>query len=115
MPEPVLNELNFVSVFLLGWKRNCFTINLHSLSLVILILLLVFCFFGGEGLGILETNSESNSFFAVPQCNMQEGMEGNPVASTMKNVSRGLAVLTVPFTMGFPKVISYLLVALYIL
>jgi YidC/Oxa1 family membrane protein insertase len=36
---------------------------------------------------------------------MQEGMEGNPVASTMKNVSRGLAVLTVPFTMSFPKVI----------
>jgi len=35
---------------------------------------------------------------------MQEGMEGNPVAGTMKNVSRGLAVLTVPFTMGFPKV-----------
>ena len=35
---------------------------------------------------------------------MQEGLEGNPVAATMKNVSRGLAVLTVPFTMGFPKV-----------
>lgn len=35
---------------------------------------------------------------------MQEGMEGNPVAGTMKNVSRGLAILTVPFTMGFPKV-----------
>lgn len=35
---------------------------------------------------------------------MQEGMEGNPVAGTMKKVSRGLAVLTVPFTMGFPKV-----------
>jgi hypothetical protein len=51
MPEPVLNELNFVSVFLLGWKRNCFTINLHSLSLVILILLLVFCFSGGGGIG----------------------------------------------------------------
>jgi len=35
---------------------------------------------------------------------MQEGMEGNPAAGTMKKVSRVLAVLTVPFTMGFPKV-----------
>lgn len=44
---------------------------------------------------------------------MQEGLEGNPVAATMKNVSRGLAVLTVPFTMSFPKVIISLpLVAL---
>lgn len=40
----------------------------------------------------------------VPQCNMQEGLEGNPIAGTMKNVSRGMAVLTVPFTMSFPKV-----------
>lgn len=32
-------------------------------------------------------------------------MEGNPVAKTMKNVSRVMAVLTVPFTMGFPKVL----------
>jgi len=37
-------------------------------------------------------------------------MEGNPVAGTMKNVSRGLAVLTVPFTMSFPKVILHCLV-----
>ncbi|MBA0685389.1 hypothetical protein Goari_013052 [Gossypium aridum] len=34
---------------------------------------------------------------------MQEGMEGNPAAATMKNVSRVLALLTVPFTMNFPK------------
>lgn len=53
-----------------------------------------------------------NSFLGVPQSNMQEGLEGNPVAGTMKNVSRGLAVLTVPFTMSFPKVISLPLVAL---
>ncbi|XP_027921398.1 mitochondrial inner membrane protein OXA1-like isoform X1 [Vigna unguiculata] len=45
------------------------------------------------------------SFLITVECNMQEGMEGNPVAGTMKNVSRGLAVLTVPFTMGFPKAI----------
>ncbi|PRQ48702.1 putative DNA-directed DNA polymerase [Rosa chinensis] len=37
------------------------------------------------------------------RCNMQEGMEGNPFAKTMKTVSRGMAVLTVPFTMEFPK------------
>ncbi|MFQ6637940.1 hypothetical protein Gotur_014264, partial [Gossypium turneri] len=36
-------------------------------------------------------------------CNMQEGMEGNPAAATIKNVSRVFAVLTVPFTMSFPK------------
>ncbi|BBH04038.1 Mitochondrial inner membrane protein OXA1 [Prunus dulcis] len=29
--------------------------------------------------------------------------KGNPTATTMKNVSRGLATLTVPFTMSFPK------------
>nr|KYP32810.1 hypothetical protein KK1_046406 [Cajanus cajan] len=45
------------------------------------------------------------SFLITVECNMQEGMEGNPVAGTVKNVSRGLAVLTVPFTMGFPKAI----------
>ncbi|KAF7803497.1 mitochondrial inner membrane protein OXA1-like [Senna tora] len=45
------------------------------------------------------------SFLITVECNMQEGMEGNPVAGTMKNVSRVLAVFTVPFTMGFPKAI----------
>ncbi|CAL9031474.1 unnamed protein product, partial [Prunus brigantina] len=30
--------------------------------------------------------------------------KGNPTATTMKNVSRGLAALTVPFTMSFPKI-----------
>ncbi|XP_027346555.1 mitochondrial inner membrane protein OXA1 isoform X1 [Abrus precatorius] len=45
------------------------------------------------------------SFLITVECNMQEGMEGNPAAGTMKNISRGLAVLTVPFTMGFPKAI----------
>ncbi|MED6171465.1 hypothetical protein PIB30_040984 [Stylosanthes scabra] len=45
------------------------------------------------------------SFLITVECNMQEGLEGNPVAGTMKNISRGLAVLTVPFTMGFPKAI----------
>ena len=31
---------------------------------------------------------------------MQEGIEGNPAAATMKNVSRVIAALTVPFTMS---------------
>lgn len=43
---------------------------------------------------------------------MQEGLEGNPIASTMKNVSRGLAVVTVPFTMSFPKVIFLVFILL---
>ncbi|XP_042517451.1 mitochondrial inner membrane protein OXA1-like [Macadamia integrifolia] len=45
------------------------------------------------------------TFLITVECNMQEGMEGNPVAGTMKNFSRILAVLTVPFTMSFPKAI----------
>ncbi|XP_042948956.1 mitochondrial inner membrane protein OXA1-like isoform X2 [Carya illinoinensis] len=45
------------------------------------------------------------TFLVTVECNMQEGMEGNPIAGTMKNVSRGIAVLTVPFTMSFPKAI----------
>ncbi|XVE58062.1 hypothetical protein DITRI_Ditri04bG0140100 [Diplodiscus trichospermus] len=45
------------------------------------------------------------TFLTTVECNMQEGMEGNPAAGTMKNVSRVLALLTVPFTMSFPKAV----------
>ncbi|KAK9698461.1 hypothetical protein RND81_08G105900 [Saponaria officinalis] len=45
------------------------------------------------------------SFLITVEFNMQEGLEGNPIAGTMKKFSRGLAVLTVPFTMSFPKAI----------
>ncbi|XVF53065.1 hypothetical protein PTKIN_Ptkin05aG0069600 [Pterospermum kingtungense] len=45
------------------------------------------------------------TFLITVECNMQEGMEGNPAAGTMKKVSRVLALLTVPFTMHFPKAI----------
>ncbi|OMP02938.1 Membrane insertase OXA1/ALB3/YidC [Corchorus olitorius] len=45
------------------------------------------------------------TFLITVESNMQEGMEGNPHAGTMKNVSRILAALTVPFTMNFPKAI----------
>ncbi|QCE03531.1 preprotein translocase subunit YidC [Vigna unguiculata] len=45
------------------------------------------------------------TFLITVECNMQEGLEGNPAAATMKKFSRVIAVLTVPFTMGFPKAI----------
>ncbi|CAA6656331.1 unnamed protein product [Spirodela intermedia] len=47
----------------------------------------------------------SLTFLATVEFNMQEGMEGNPMASTMKNFSRILAFLTIPFTSTFPKAI----------
>ncbi|XP_076931125.1 mitochondrial inner membrane protein OXA1-like [Bidens hawaiensis] len=43
------------------------------------------------------------SFWITVELNMQEGLEGNPAANTMKNVSRGFAALTVPLTASFPK------------
>ncbi|CAL4923392.1 unnamed protein product [Urochloa decumbens] len=43
--------------------------------------------------------------FATVEFNLQQGMEGNPMSSKMKNVSRGMAFLTVPFTMNFAKAI----------
>ena len=43
---------------------------------------------------------------AFPQCNMQEGMEGNPAGATMKKVMRVFALITVPITMSFPKVLK---------
>ncbi|KAB8113361.1 hypothetical protein EE612_052342 [Oryza sativa] len=42
-------------------------------------------------------------FLVTVELNLQEGMEGNPMARKMKNFSRGMAVLTVPFTMSFAK------------
>ncbi|XVE64692.1 hypothetical protein DITRI_Ditri07aG0121600 [Diplodiscus trichospermus] len=45
------------------------------------------------------------TFLITVECNLQEGMEGNPVAGTMKKVSRVLALLTVPLTVNFPKAI----------
>lgn len=35
---------------------------------------------------------------------MQDGMEGNPMAETIKKVSRFFGVMFVPLTLGFPKV-----------
>ncbi|GAB2271803.1 hypothetical protein Dimus_006634 [Dionaea muscipula] len=43
------------------------------------------------------------TFLITVECNMQEGLEGNAVAGTMKKFSRVLALLTVPFTASFPK------------
>ncbi|KAJ8467729.1 hypothetical protein OPV22_030281 [Ensete ventricosum] len=45
------------------------------------------------------------TFLATVELNMQEGMEGNPMANTMKNFSRVVAFMTVPFTASFPKAI----------
>lgn len=42
-----------------------------------------------------------------PQCNMQEGLEGNPVAKTMKTYSRILAIIAIPVMMSFPKVSEF--------
>ena len=40
-------------------------------------------------------------------------MEGNPMAGTMKNVMRGLAIATVPLTSSFPKVFAIYLLAFH--
>ncbi|KAJ6834295.1 mitochondrial inner membrane protein OXA1-like [Iris pallida] len=45
------------------------------------------------------------AFLTTVELNMQEGMEGNPMAKTMKNFSRVLALVTIPFTASFPKAI----------
>lgn len=45
------------------------------------------------------------TFLITVESNTQEGMEGNPAAGTMKNVSRALAAASVPLTMSFPKAI----------
>ncbi|XP_015689743.2 mitochondrial inner membrane protein OXA1-like [Oryza brachyantha] len=49
----------------------------------------------------------SLTFLATVELNMQDGMEGNPMLKTMKNFSRVMAVLTIPFTMSFPKAIFF--------
>ncbi|XP_059288790.1 mitochondrial inner membrane protein OXA1-like [Lycium ferocissimum] len=45
------------------------------------------------------------TFWITVECNAQEGLEGNPAAKTIKNVSRGFAALTIPLTASFPKAI----------
>lgn len=45
------------------------------------------------------------TFLATVELNAQEGMEGNPMAGKMKYFSRGMAIMTVPFTMKFSKAI----------
>ncbi|KAK8940872.1 Mitochondrial inner membrane protein OXA1-like [Platanthera zijinensis] len=49
----------------------------------------------------------SLTFLATVELNMQEGMEGNSMAKTMKNFSRVLGILTIPFTANFPKAIFF--------
>lgn len=45
------------------------------------------------------------TFLITVECNAQEGMEGNPAAGTVKLISRGFAVLSVPLTMNFPQAV----------
>ncbi|KAM1019509.1 hypothetical protein ACFX13_041593 [Malus domestica] len=45
----------------------------------------------------------SLTFLITVECNMQEGLEGNPIAQTMKNYSRILAAISIPVMMSFPK------------
>ncbi|CAK7335716.1 unnamed protein product [Dovyalis caffra] len=45
------------------------------------------------------------TFWITVECNTQEGLEGNPVAATIKKLSRVFAVALVPLTMGFPNAI----------
>ncbi|KAI4364694.1 hypothetical protein MLD38_020750 [Melastoma candidum] len=47
----------------------------------------------------------SLTFWILVECNMQEGMEGNPMTGTMKKYCRILALVAIPVTMGFPKAI----------
>ncbi|CAI9112619.1 OLC1v1013088C1 [Oldenlandia corymbosa var. corymbosa] len=47
------------------------------------------------------------TFWITVECNMQDGMEGNPAANTIKNVSRGFAVATVFLTSTFAKGIFF--------
>ncbi|KAG2550670.1 mitochondrial inner membrane protein OXA1-like [Panicum virgatum] len=49
----------------------------------------------------------SLSFLATVELNMQDGMEGNPMAKSMKKFSRFFGVMFVPFTIGFPKAIFF--------
>ncbi|KAJ0239927.1 Mitochondrial inner membrane protein OXA1-like [Hirschfeldia incana] len=43
------------------------------------------------------------TFIIMVESNMQEGMEGNPVAGTMKKFSRIIAILSIPILMGIEK------------
>ncbi|XP_042025845.1 mitochondrial inner membrane protein OXA1-like [Salvia splendens] len=45
------------------------------------------------------------TFWITVECNAQDGLEGNPAAKTIKNVSRVFAALTVPLTASFSKAI----------
>ncbi|CAN6290915.1 unnamed protein product [Urochloa humidicola] len=49
----------------------------------------------------------SLTFLATVELNMQDGMEGNPMAKSMKKFSRFFGLMFVPFTIGFPKAIFF--------
>ncbi|OMO64295.1 Membrane insertase OXA1/ALB3/YidC [Corchorus capsularis] len=43
------------------------------------------------------------TFWITVECNMQEGLEGNPIAGTMKKYSRIFAAVSIPLMAAFPK------------
>ncbi|XP_065879581.1 mitochondrial inner membrane protein OXA1-like [Euphorbia lathyris] len=45
------------------------------------------------------------TFWIALKYDFQKGGEGNPLAPALKIIAKAIAVLTVPFTMGFPKAI----------
>ncbi|XP_040372096.1 mitochondrial inner membrane protein OXA1-like [Rosa chinensis] len=45
----------------------------------------------------------ARTFWITVECNMQEGLEGNPVAQTMKTYSRILTAIAIPVMMSFLK------------
>ncbi|KAL6847631.1 hypothetical protein ACP4OV_022657 [Aristida adscensionis] len=49
----------------------------------------------------------SLTFLATVELNMQDGMEGNPMAKTMKTFSRVFGLMFIPFTLSFPKAIFF--------
>ncbi|KAL0331095.1 UNVERIFIED_CONTAM: Mitochondrial inner membrane protein OXA1 [Sesamum angustifolium] len=46
------------------------------------------------------------TFWITVECNAQEGLEGNPTAGTIKNVSRAFAALTIPFMQVLPRYVN---------
>ncbi|KAK6158402.1 hypothetical protein DH2020_005716 [Rehmannia glutinosa] len=88
---PVLTALTFwitvefkfaaLNTFIDDYRSDCLVLEISRLILDLVQFLSIFSF----------------------QCNAQEGLEGNPTAGTIKNVSRVFAALTIPFTASFPR------------
>ncbi|BFG32933.1 hypothetical protein CerSpe_192070 [Prunus speciosa] len=114
-----LNEIDFLSGFGGGFQALCIRPHLDSHStdtcrrrLELLLFWRSEDRFGGGwggcnqiGSGTLLNQLKNQIIYvcSLVQAICKKVWKGNPIATTMKNVSRGLAALTVPFTMSFPK------------